>query len=105
MSKQKLIQAPSKRVWPGMERMISDYDTLEKNLRDLRTVLTCIALQQEDLTLSVPFSALESVPKGTELEVSVDRTHGNFVFRAIINDANKQTDPEDTGSGTLPLAP
>jgi hypothetical protein len=67
-----------------MERMISDYDTLERNLKDLRTVLTCIALQQEDLTLSVPFTALEAIKPGTELEVSVDRVHGNFVFKAIL---------------------
>jgi hypothetical protein len=86
-----------------MERMISDYDTLEKNLRDLRTVLTCIALQQEDLTLSVPFTALEAIKPGTELEVSVDRVHGNFVFRAIIANGNQQTQPEDTGPGENPV--
>jgi SAM-dependent MidA family methyltransferase len=77
-----------------MERMISDYDTLERNLRDLRAVLTCIALQQDDLTLSVPFTALESVPKGTELEVSVDKVHGNFVFKAILPQASSQEDSD-----------
>jgi len=78
-----------------MERMISDYDTLEKNLRDLRTVLTCIALQQEDLTLSVPFIALEAIKKGTELEVSVDRLHGNFVFKAILPPATEGESQEE----------
>ena len=76
-----------------MERMISDYDTLERHLRDMRIVLTCIALQQDDLTLSVPFTALESVPQGTELEVSVDKVHGNFVFRAILSPATEASSP------------
>jgi SAM-dependent MidA family methyltransferase len=86
-----------------MERMISDYDTLERHLRDMRTVLTCIALQQEDLTLSVPFTALEEVPKGTELEVSVDRLHKNFVFKAILPpEMDDQQDGSRANNDPLP---
>lgn len=76
------VDAPAPR-WTDMEKMVSDFDTLERNLRDLRTVLSCIAYQQADHVLSVPFDALKAVPAGSELEVSVDRVHGNFVFRYI----------------------
>jgi hypothetical protein len=82
-SERKVIDSPKRKVWPGMDQMISDYDSLEKSLRDLRTVLAVIAWQQDDRTLSVPFVALVDLPAGVELEVSVDRTHGNYVFKAI----------------------
>ena len=80
----KRIEAPSRRVWPGMDQMISDYDTLEKSLRDLRNVLAVIAYQQEDKILTVPVSALEDLPKGCQLEVSFDAAHSNYNFKCII---------------------
>lgn len=73
-----------KTVWPGMDQMISDYNTLERNLRELRTILTCIALQQDDKKLEVPFSAIAEIPAGTELEVSIDRVHENYTFSVIL---------------------
>lgn len=76
----------SRTVWPGMDQMISDYNTLERNLRDLRTVIACICLQQDDKTFSVPFEELKKVPKDAELEVAVDRVHGNYVFTLIGTD-------------------
>jgi hypothetical protein len=82
-SERKLIDTPKRKFWPGMDQMISDYDTLERSLRDLRNVLAVIAWQQEDKTLSVPFTALEAMPAGVALEVSIDRVCGNYNFRAI----------------------
>lgn len=79
------IEAPVPR-WTDMEKMVSDYDTLERNLRDLRAVLSCICLQQDDRTLNVPFDSLSDMPKGIELEVSVDRVRGNFIFKVITPD-------------------
>jgi hypothetical protein len=79
-------EAPQQR-WNDMQQMISDYDTLERNLKDLRTVLACICHQQEDLRLTVPFDALKAVPHDAQLEVSVDRVHGNYEFKLILADA------------------
>jgi hypothetical protein len=76
------VDVPTKR-WTDMDKMVSDFDALERNLRDLRTILTLICLQQDDKTLNVPLSALLALPAGTQLEVSVDRIHGNYVFKAI----------------------
>jgi hypothetical protein len=67
-----------------MDKMISDYDTLEKSLRDLRNILAVIAYQQEDKILTVPVSALEEMPKGCTLEVSFDSAHGNYNFKCVL---------------------
>ncbi len=80
----KRIDAPSRKIWPGMDQMISDYEQLEKNLRDLRNVLAVIAYQQEDNILTVPVSALALLPAGCELEVSYDHAHENYNFRCIV---------------------
>jgi hypothetical protein len=78
------IDVPSRKVWPGMEQMISDYESLEKSIRDMRNVLAVIAYQQEDHILSVPVSALQALPAGCELEVSFDRAHDNYNFKCIV---------------------
>lgn len=78
-----------KTVWPGMDQMISDYNTLERNLRELRTILTCIALQQDDKQLEVPFSAIAALPPGTELEVSIDQVHSNYVFKCVLPEGDE----------------
>jgi hypothetical protein len=83
MKKTTFIEAPKQR-WTDMEAMVTDYDTLERNLKDLRTVLACICHQQDDLRLTVPFDALKAVPKDAQLEVSVDRVHGNYEFKLIL---------------------
>lgn len=70
-------------VFPGMDQMISDYNTLERNLRDMRTVIACICLQQDDRTFSVPFDELKKVTPEMELEVAVDCVHGNYVFTLV----------------------
>jgi hypothetical protein len=94
-----------KTVWPGMDQMITDYNTLERNLRDMRTVIACICLQQDDKTFSVPFDELKKVPNDAELEVSVDRVHGNYVFTLVgadgirldVPDGNKEPGSESPG--------
>lgn len=73
-----------KTVWPGMDQMISDYNTLERDLRDLKTVFCCIAYQQDDKILHVPATALAEMPKGIELSITFDRTHDNYVFKCIL---------------------
>lgn len=80
----KTIDVPSRKVWPGMDQMISDYATLEKTLKDLRNVLAVIAYQQEDKILTVPVTALEAMPKGCQLEVSFDSAHGNYNFKCVV---------------------
>lgn len=77
------------KVWPGMNQMISDYNSLEQNLRDLRTVLACICMQQDDKTFSVPFSELRKVPSDIQLEVSVDNVHWNYVFKLFDKNGNQ----------------
>jgi hypothetical protein len=86
VKKTKFVDAPAQR-WNDMAAMVSDYDTLERNLKDLRTVLACICHQQEDLRLTVPFDALKAVPHDAQLEVTVDRVHGNYEFKLILADA------------------
>lgn len=74
-----------KTVWQDTKAMITDYDTLVRNLNDMRTVLACIAMQQEDMTLQIPFEALRACT-GVTLEVTVDSLYGNFIFKAVLAD-------------------
>lgn len=83
-----MIELPTSTRWHDNNAMIRDFDNLEQNLRDLRTALACICMQQDDKTFSVPFSELVKVPKDAELEVAVDRTHGNYVFRLLDKNGN-----------------
>lgn len=64
------------------DKMVNDYASLERNLRELRTILAAICFQQDDKCLTVPFSALQ-LPAGVELEVSVDRHAEAFQFKLI----------------------
>jgi hypothetical protein len=81
--------------WTDMNKMVSDFNTLEKNLRDLRTVLAAIAWQQDDKTLTVPVSALQTMPPGVELAVTFDRALDQYVFIASLPD----TAPAAEGTG------
>lgn len=65
------------------DKMVSDYANLERNLRELRTILACICMQQDDKCLTVPFSAMTTLPAGVELEVSVDRVNSAFQFSLV----------------------
>lgn len=80
MDRTKKINVPSRKVWPGMDQMISDYTALEQSIRGMRNVLAVIAYQQDDHILTVPVSALRELPKGCELEVSFDRVHDCYHF-------------------------
>jgi hypothetical protein len=81
-----------KTVWPSFKDTIEDMDKIARDLNDVKTVLCCIAYQQEDKTLSVPFDALAAMPKGIELEISADRVHGNYIFRCILPGAVPASD-------------
>jgi hypothetical protein len=81
--------------WTDMNKMVDDFTALEKNLRDLRTVLAVIAYNQDDHLLTVPVNALQEMPKGSELEVSFDAVHGNYNFKLVLPDAAPTTE----GSG------
>jgi hypothetical protein len=70
--------------WTPVEKMVSDYDALERNLRELRNILAVICMQQDDKTLQVPFEALRNLPPGAELEVSVDNLNQCFDFKVIL---------------------
>jgi hypothetical protein len=72
-----------KTVFPPMKQVVEDMDKIARDLQDIKTVLACIAWEQEDHKLQVPFDALANLPKGMELEIAVDRLHGNYVFTAI----------------------
>lgn len=100
MERSKRIEAPSRRVWPGMDKMISDYDTLERNLRDLRNILAVIAYQQEDHILTIPVSYLEELPPGCELEASFDRAHEQYNFKCILpkGETSDDTKTDEAGS-------
>lgn len=74
-----------------MEQMITDYESLEKSIRDMRNVLAVIAYQQDDHILTVPVSALRALPSGCELEVSYDAAHEQYNFKVILAD-EKPTD-------------
>lgn len=82
----RIVDAP-RRPWVDMDKMVSDYDTLERNLRDLRTVLAAIAWQQDDKTLTVPVAALQAMPAGVELVVAFDRVLDQYVFSATSSNA------------------
>lgn len=73
------------------ERMVEDYDKLERNLKQLRDVMAVICLQQEDHEVIVAWDEIAKIPRGTELEVSAAAgagAQGFYVFRAItpVND-------------------
>lgn len=73
-----------KTVFPPFKQVIEDMDKISRDLHDIKTVIACICWQQDDKTLQVPFDALAAMPKGIELEISVDRVHGNYVFACIL---------------------
>lgn len=74
----------SKIVFPPMRQVVEDMDSLTRDLRSIKTILCCIAYQQEDKILQVPFDALADMPKGIELEIGVDPIHKNYTFKCII---------------------
>lgn len=78
-----------------MGQVVEDFDKIARDLKDIKTVLCCVAYQQDDKTLQVPFSALAEMPKGIEMEITVDRLHGNYQFRCILPDA--AAEPVGTG--------
>lgn len=86
----------TKTVFPPMKQVIDDFDKIARDLNDVKTVICCIAFQQDDRTLSVPFSSLAAMPKGIELEISADRVHGNYVFKAILP-GEKRDDTSSSG--------
>lgn len=72
-----------KTVFPSMSDMVSDYNTLENNLRDLRSVLCLIAYQQPDHALHVSLADMQTLPDGSELEISFDAAVRSYVFRYV----------------------
>ena len=78
-----------KTVFPPMKQVVEDMDKIVRDLQDIKTVLCCIAYQQDDKTLQVPFTSLAEMPKGIELEIGVDRVHGNYVFTCILPPESK----------------
>lgn len=75
-----------KTVWPQMKHVVEDMDKIARDLQSIKDILACIAFQQDDKTLQVPFDALAAMPKGIELEIAVDRVHGNYTFKCILPD-------------------
>lgn len=86
MKKTTFAPGSTQQRWTDMNKMVDDFTALEKNLRDVRTVLSAIAWQQDDKTLTVPVSALQAMPKDIELEVSFDRAHDCYHFAVIHTD-------------------
>lgn len=82
----------TKTVFPPMKQVIDDFDKIARDLNDIKTVICCVAYQQDDHTLSIPFDALAAMPKGIEMEISVDRVHGNYVFKAILPTTGDEND-------------
>lgn len=104
MDRTKKINVPSRKVWPGMDQMISDYTALEQSIRGMRNVLAVIAYQQDDHILTVPVSALRELPNGCELEVSYDSAHEQYNFKCIpptTGDDGDNTPIDETGSGQV----
>lgn len=85
-----------KTVWPQMKHVVEDMDKIARDLQSIKDILACIAFQQDDKTLQVPFTSLSEMPKGIELEISVDRVHGNYTFKCILP---KETENESMASG------
>ncbi len=81
------IGVPSRKVFPGMTQMISDYEALEKSLSDLRNVLAVVAYNQEDRTLTVPVSYIRDLPPGCELQVTYDKVLEQYHFECVLPDA------------------
>jgi hypothetical protein len=79
-----------KTVFPDMAGMVDDFARIDRDLRDLKTIFTVICMEQDDLTLQVPLSALMELPKGIELEIGFDRTHNNYTFKAILPQGDSQ---------------
>jgi hypothetical protein len=73
-----------KTVFAPMKQVVEDMDKIARDLQDVKTILACIAYQQDDKCLLVPFDALRALPKGIELEISVDRIHNNYVFKCLL---------------------
>lgn len=89
-----------KTVWPNVKQVAEDFEKISRDLHDVKTVLCCIAFQQDDKMLTVPFTALADMPKGIELEIGVDRVHGNYVFKCILPTSPEPL-PADQDGGLL----
>jgi hypothetical protein len=72
-----------KTVFPPMRQVVEDMDKIARDLQSVKDILACIAWQQDDHVLQVPFDALAKMPKGLKLEIAVDRVKLNYVFTAI----------------------
>jgi hypothetical protein len=90
-----------KTVWPSLKDTIDDMDKIARDLQDIKSILCCIAWQQTDKKLQVPFSALAEMPLGIEMEIGIDRLHGNYVFTAIppSDPASVKNVPDDPALG------
>lgn len=95
-----MIELPGSSRWHDSSAMIRDFDNLERNLRELRTVIAAICMQQSDKTFTVPFVELAKVPTTIQLEVAVDRVHGNFVFSLVGEDGIPLRGEPAVGEGT-----
>jgi hypothetical protein len=84
MKKTTFAPGSTQQRWTDMNKMVADFTALERNLKDLRTILAVIAYNQDDHLLTVPAKALQELPKGSELEVSFDAGHGNYNFAVIL---------------------
>lgn len=91
----------TKTVFPPMKAIIDDFDKIARDLNDVKTVICCIAFQQDDRTLSIPFTSLAAMPKGIELEISADHVHGNYIFKAILP-GEERDDSKNSSSGDAP---
>jgi hypothetical protein len=90
-----------KTVFPPLKQVIEDMDKIARDLQDIKSILCCIAWQQDDRKLQVPFDALAAMPKGVEMEIGIDRLHGNYVFTAIppSDPASVKNVPDDPSLG------
>lgn len=89
----KMIDAQAARLEkkPNIERgtrlatqqIASDMDRIARDLQSVKDILAALCFQQDDLSLEIPFSSVESVPPGSELEISVDRANHQYIFKLI----------------------
>lgn len=88
----KLIAAQAKRlkdkrtgksVAVATSQLSADMDKIVRDLHSVKTILACLCFQQDDLSIEIPVSVVEKLPKGTELEIGFNHDSQCYVFKAI----------------------
>lgn len=98
----KLVDAQAERLKnkPEIQRSVrqaqvqvtSDMDRIARDLQSVKDILAAVCFQQDDLSLEISFDSVESVPRESELEITVDRERQQYIFKLVVPQSSGGTE-------------